>query len=93
MYISLPTSCVPSTQSGSRSSKSTKAGKATATDNGVAEDEEEGEVEEGEEEGEGEGGATQPELVGASDVQSALLKKGLLPKGAGRGRGGKVKKQ
>ena len=84
------------------SSKGTKAGKATDNDSCVTDDE--GEEEEGEgevevvveqegREGDSGDGVTQPVTVGADGVKSALMKKGLVPRGAGRGRGGgKVKK-
>ena len=60
------------------------------------EEEEEEEGEEGgeEEEVEGEGETSQPETVGATgSTMSAVLKKGLVARGTGRGRGGaKTKK-
>ena len=86
-----------------RSSKGAKAGKAVTTtstqvtvtpveevnkEEEAKEEEEEGEGE-GEGEGEEEGEGVQPETVGpAESTMSAVLKKGLVARGAGRGRGG-----
>ena len=71
-----------------RSAKSSKAGKAPTATGGpsvdVVDEEEEGDEEEEEEGGseEGESGTTS---LTATDVKGALMKKGLLPKGARRG--------
>ena len=73
-----------------RSAKSSKAGKAPTATGGpsvdVVDEEEEGdEEEEEEEEGGSEEGESGTTSLTATDVKGALMKKGLLPKGARRG--------
>ena len=72
-----------------RSAKSSKAGKAPTATGGpsvdVVEEEEEGDEEEEEEEGGSEEGESGTTSLTATDVKGALMKKGLLPKGARRG--------
>ena len=75
-----------------RSAKSSKAGKASTATGGPSvgvEEEEEGDDGEEEEEEEEEGGSEEGDSgttsLTATDVKGALMKKGLLPKGARRG--------